>query len=66
MNWTLEICTKLKMSSKTGNEIESAARQLVSSIQSAVYECSYSPNQNCQSNHKSNILSSNILILIPE
>lgn len=46
--------TNLKISLKSCNEIESAAQHLVSSIQSAVYECSYPPNPNCHPKHKHN------------
>jgi len=71
INWKqfsskLENSTNLKISLKTCNEIESAAQQLVKSIQSAVYECSYPPNQKCHSNLKSFILPPNINILIAE
>lgn len=44
--------TNLKISLKFCNEIESAARNLVSSIQSAVCECSYPPNSNCHPKSK--------------
>jgi len=71
INWKqfsskLENSTNLKMSLKTCNEIESAAHQLIKSIQSVVYECSYPPNQICHSNLKSFILPPNINILIAE
>uniref|UniRef100_A0A2S2PX53 Putative RNA-directed DNA polymerase n=2 Tax=Sipha flava TaxID=143950 RepID=A0A2S2PX53_9HEMI len=71
INWKqfsskLENSTNLKISLKTCNEIESAAHQLVKSIQSAVYECSYPSNQKCHSNLKSFILPPNINILIAE
>jgi hypothetical protein len=62
----LENSTNLKVSIKTCNEIESVARQLVKSIQSAIYECSYPPNQKCHSKLKSFILPPNINILIAE
>lgn len=71
VNWNhfaskLENSTNLKVSLKSCNEIESAAHQLVSSIQSAVYECSYPLNQRCASILKSFILPPNINILIAE
>lgn len=67
VNWksflsTLHNCTNLKVFLKTCNEIESAAYQLVSSIQSAVYECSYPPNQDSHSKLKSYLLPPNIKI----
>lgn len=71
VNWKqfsskLENSANLKVSLKTCNEIDSAAHQLVRSIQSAVYECSYSPNQKYLSKRNSFILPPNINILIAE
>jgi hypothetical protein len=71
INWKqfsskLENSTNLKVSLKTCNEIESVDHQLVKLIQSAVYECSYPPNQKCHSKLKSFILLPNINILIAE
>ncbi|KAL4085191.1 hypothetical protein QTP88_027050 [Uroleucon formosanum] len=60
--------TNLKISLKSCNEIESAAQNLVSSIQSAVYECSYPPNPNYhpKSKHNDYILPPDIKALIAE
>jgi len=60
--------TNLKISLKSCNEIESATQHLVSSIQSAVYKCSYPPNLNCHLKYKHNdhLLPPDIKALIAE
>lgn len=58
--------TNLKISLKSCNEIESTTQHLVSSIQSAVYECSYPPNPNCHSKHNDYLLPPDIKALIAE